>query len=125
VRILGDFNIDILKYNSTSMATEYVDLLFSFGLLQVISLPTRCTTTSATLIDHIITNSVCEKASSFILTSLISDHFPIIHHCNSKKIFHKPEKVPYRDFSQSNIDRFIETLHGLNWSEVTDSEDAQ
>ncbi len=86
VRILGDFNIEILKYNSSSVATEYVDLLFSFGLLQVISLPTRCRTTSATLIDLVITNSVSEKASSFILTSLISDHFPIIHHFNTKKI---------------------------------------
>ncbi len=31
VRILGDFNIDVLKYNTSGVASEYVDLLFSFG----------------------------------------------------------------------------------------------
>jgi hypothetical protein len=65
--------------------TEYVDLLFSFGLLQVITKPTRCTQNSATWIDHVITNSMCPNIESIIVTSLISDHFPIIHHCNSPK----------------------------------------
>ena len=107
------------------MATEYIDLLFSFGCLQVITRPTRCTPTCATLIDHVISNSICTNISSFILTSLISDHFPIIHHCNTKKNQRKVENLPFRDFSQTNIDRFVETLHVVNWSEVTDCDDAQ
>ncbi len=31
----------------------------------------------------------------------------------------------FRDFSQTNIDRFAETLRVVNWSEVTDCDDAQ
>ncbi len=85
VSILGDLNINILKYNWLNMATEYIDLLFSFGCLQVITRPTRCNPTCATLIDHVISNSICANISSFIFTSLISDHFPIICHCNTKK----------------------------------------
>jgi hypothetical protein len=33
--------------------------------------------------------------------------------------------LPFRDFSQTNIDRFVETLHAVNWSEVTDCDNAQ
>ncbi len=125
VRILGDFNIDVLKYNTSNVASEYVDLFFSFGFLEVITKPTRCTPTSATLIDHVLSNAVCDNIRSYILTSLISDHFPIIYICNTKKIKQKVETIPFRDFSQANIDRFRETLHGINWSEVTDCEDPQ
>ena len=55
--ILGDLNIDVLKYNSCNFTRDYVELLFSYGLLQVITKPTRCSLNSATLIDHVITNS--------------------------------------------------------------------
>jgi len=48
VRMLGDLNIDILKYNWLNMATEYIDLLVSFGCLHVITRPTRCNPTCAT-----------------------------------------------------------------------------
>jgi hypothetical protein len=85
VHILGDLNINILKYSSLNVATEYIDFLFFFGCLQVITWPTRCNPTCATLIDHVISNSICANISSFILTSLILDHFPIIHHCNKKR----------------------------------------
>ena len=47
--IFGDINIDVLKYDSIPSVQDYVDLLFSFGLLQVITRPTRCTQNSATL----------------------------------------------------------------------------
>ncbi len=55
-RILGDFNIDVLKYDSNPHVSEYVDLLFSFGFLQVLTKPTRCSANSATLIDHVLSN---------------------------------------------------------------------
>jgi endonuclease/exonuclease/phosphatase family metal-dependent hydrolase len=125
VRIVGDFNIDVLKYNSNPQVTEYVDLLFSFGLLQVITKPTRCTQNSATLIDHVITNSMCPNIESIIVTSLISDHFPIIHHCNSSKKITKPTTIKTRNFSDENIARFNQALLNLDWSDVTECNDTQ
>ena len=52
--IFGDLNIDILKFNSCKNTSEYIDLLFSFGLIQTVTKPSRCTINSATLIDHCI-----------------------------------------------------------------------
>ena len=93
-RILGDFNIDVLKYNTSTQVSEYIDLLFSFGFLQLVTKPTRCSHNSATLIDHIISNTIGSNSESLILTSLISDNFPIIHHCNSQKKFSKTKILP-------------------------------
>lgn len=57
--VLGDFNIDILKYSNINnfVAKRYIDMLTSYGLLQLITKPTRCTSNSVTLLDHILTNS--------------------------------------------------------------------
>ncbi len=57
VYILGDLNLDLLKYNESNIVKNYVDMLFSFGFLQLILKPTRCTPNSATLIDHIISKN--------------------------------------------------------------------
>ena len=35
--IFGDTNIDCLKYNSSPNSTEFIDLLFSHGLLQIVT----------------------------------------------------------------------------------------
>ena len=64
--IFGDIN---LKYGANSVVSEYIDLLFSRGLLQVVTKPTRCTLASATLIDHIISNVISKKFNTVILTS--------------------------------------------------------
>jgi len=38
--ILGDFNLDVLQFSSNNKCSDYVDLLFSFGLLQLVTRPT-------------------------------------------------------------------------------------
>jgi len=77
--LLGDLNLDVLKYSVCPNVTNYVDLLFSYGLLQIVTKPTRCTHHSATLIDHIITNNSDTDLESFVVTTFMSDHFPVFH----------------------------------------------
>jgi endonuclease/exonuclease/phosphatase (EEP) superfamily protein YafD len=125
VHILGDLNIDVLKYDSSQLAQDYVDLLFSYGLLQVITKPTRLSNTSATLIDHVITAPKSNFCNTAILTSKLSDHFPIIYILDSPKIRLCEKFVTFRDFSQANILRFKETLHSFSWNTVINSNDVQ
>ena len=54
--ILGDTNIDISANNTCLHAKTYQDILLGLDLKNIISRPTRITNTSATIIDHIITN---------------------------------------------------------------------
>jgi exonuclease III len=77
--LFGDFNLDLLRYNIVKQVTEYADLLFSYGCIQVVMKPTRCTPSSATLLDHLITNHHANTFETVILTSKISDHYPFIY----------------------------------------------
>ena len=79
IYLLGDYNIDLLKINTCSKAKQYVDTFFSYGFLQTITKPTRCTNSAATLIDHCITNVLSPVHISNIITCKLSDHFPFIY----------------------------------------------
>jgi exonuclease III len=97
--LLGDFNIDVLKYESSKQVSTYIDNLFSLGLLQTITKPTRCTNTSATLIDLAVTNSVSMQYTTAILTKKISDHFPFIVYSNMCLAKNTKTTITMRDFS--------------------------
>ena len=74
--IMGDMNIDLLKYHSHQQTERHLDMIYSLDLLPVITKPTRMTNHTATLIDHIYTNSV-NRLTSGIITVDISDHLPV------------------------------------------------
>ena len=54
--LMGDFNIDLLKYNLHNKTNDFVDSIFGKGFLPQILKPTRITQSTATLIDHIYSN---------------------------------------------------------------------
>ena len=72
--LLGDFNVDVLHYGSNNPTREFLDLMFSASLTSQITIPTRLTVRSETLIDNIFTNSVEENSISGSLECCISDH---------------------------------------------------
>ena len=74
----GDININLLQINTRNPYSEYLDLMISNNLTPYISLPTRFSRRSATLIDHIFCRfpNSQQKASSGIILSDISDHCP-------------------------------------------------
>ena len=50
VFIYGDFNLNVLEITQNKFIAEYIETVFSYGFLQLISKPTRIADTSATLI---------------------------------------------------------------------------
>lgn len=75
VSILGDMNIDFLKCNSLSLTEDYLEMLYTNNMLPEITKPTRITSHTATLIDHICTDSFNQQTVPGISTVDISDHF--------------------------------------------------
>ena len=72
--ITGDFNIDLLKFHKPN-TRRYIELLQSFNLDQMVTKATRTTNSSATLIDHIITNLPNNVTHIDLMPCpLISDH---------------------------------------------------
>ena len=119
VMLMGDLNLDALKYGIIKNVTEYIDLLFSYGFLQLVLKPTRCTLHSATVIDHILSNSHTDNFESFILISKLSDHFPIFYFSKCKNTVDKKTTISYRDFSNLNFNRFSDSIRAINWNRVS------
>ena len=72
--LMGDMNVDLLKFQNHQKTSDYLDKLFSNGFLPAILKPTRISSFSAALIDHIYTNNVSSFSSGIIVTDL-ADHF--------------------------------------------------
>ena len=56
--LLGDYNIDLLKTDDDYNIDEYYNIITSNFLVPRITLPTRITSTSRTLIDNIFSNNL-------------------------------------------------------------------
>ena len=76
VFILGDFNINLLNYNSSRPITNYVNFLFSKQFLPYIIHPSRVSAHSSTLIDNILSNITDNEILSGNILTQITDHFP-------------------------------------------------
>ena len=68
IYILGDFNIDLMKYSEHLLAEQYLTMLYSNNLLPLTTKPTRLTQHTSTLIDHIYTNSYLRVDASVLCT---------------------------------------------------------
>ena len=74
--LMGDFNLDLIKSDHHSATGKFLSDMNSMGFHPLISIPTRITPTSATLIDNIFTNDFCRPISSGLVFTSISDHLP-------------------------------------------------
>ena len=129
VYLVGDFNIDLLQFNNHPKTREFIDKLFSNGYLQLVNHPTRVShhanQKSASLIDHCWTNNCSQSFNSGIITSYISDHFPIYHILSNKKEKFIPKTFKFRDFSERNIGMFKDHLSHINFNDVMQENNVQ
>ena len=72
---MGDFNIDLLKYDTNADSTARSDSMYISFFLPYIKTPTQVTTHSKTLIDNIFSNNIEDGLISGNIISTISDHF--------------------------------------------------
>ena len=66
--IMGDFKVDLLRLDAHGPTSDFLGEFTSGGFYPLISLPTRVTDTTATLIDNIWTNKVEAKIGSGLVT---------------------------------------------------------
>ena len=70
--VCGDYNVDLLKEKTNKHYCEYFDDVISQGFIPKITLLTRISKQSSTLIDNIYTSNIDERESSGILLNQIS-----------------------------------------------------
>ena len=121
--ILGDVNLDLMKYESHRKTSQYLDLLFSNSFIPLINRPTRITQHSATLIDHIYTNNynINDKLHQAILVTDISDHLIILHilQKETKRNNDNDEDfIVIRQLNERNKENYKQNLTNWNWDEI-------
>ena len=75
--VMGDFNVDLVREGTHGPTSDFMGRFMQGGFYPLISLPTRLTDTTATLIDNIWTNNLREVMVSGLVTVRISDHLPV------------------------------------------------
>ena len=112
--IVGDINIDLLKYHSHQQQTErYPGMIYSLDLLPVITKPTRITSHTATLIDHIYTNTV-SRLTSGIVTVDISDHLPVFCIVDTPLKNQNRQNMYFRDYSKFYTELYLHDIHTID-----------
>ena len=74
--LLGDFNVDLLKYDHHASTNEFLDSFSSHFFLPHILVPTRISGSSKSLIDNIFSNEISNNIISGNITASLSDHLP-------------------------------------------------
>ena len=75
--IMGDFNIDLMCYDSNSSVDRFVNTMMSNSLFPLINRPTNFFRNTSTLIDHSWSNVLHEHTRASIIDSSVSTHKPI------------------------------------------------
>ena len=115
--IMGDFNIDLLKYESHQLTEEFINTMNTFSFSPMITKPTRITDHSATLIDHIFSNSLDYYTISGNIIFDITDHLSNFLLIDNTFFHSKTNKVFKRDYSNYNKSALVEDFCKIDWRE--------
>ena len=134
VVLVGDINIDLINYSSDTRCQDLIDTMAKYGFHQLIARPTRITSHSRTLIDHVYSNDIQNTLSCNVLTVDISDHLATLttislgdfHYSpsNSRTNMKNSSKPEIRTFNAANNLKFKELIESENWEEITPSMNA-
>ena len=120
--IMGDFNIDLLKFQTHGKTNDFIESMISKGYLPLITKPTRITTYSATLIDHIYSNATSQNYDSGIIISDVADHFGTFYASRKYSSKNIPTYTRTRQMKQVNISNFKQLLSSTDFNSVLSDE---
>ena len=113
--ISDDFNIDLLKINEKRFHRDFFDTMITNGLFPAITLPTRFSEHSCTLIDNIFSSEHACITSSGILLSEISDHLPCFASFNLNISYNMPTyRICQRRWTESLMRQLYDDISAVN-----------
>ena len=116
ILLLGDFNIDMFKPNPA-----WVSTLSLFNLHQCVQSPTRVTSTTSTLIDHIYASKPDRLIRTHVPITIMSDHYPVccILSCQIPKTkAGKHTTVSYRSYKHFDACNFLCDLSNTSFDAI-------
>ena len=119
--VAGEFNLNMMKYTQVRGAHQFLETLLSDNFIPQITLPTRVTKNSVTLIDNIFSDNHDHKCISGNTTTSISDHLPqVLIIGNLKQTpLRKDVKISFKNIQSFNETDLQIELKELDWSVAT------
>lgn len=121
----GDFNINLC--DETNTKAEFETILNMNSCQNIITSPTRITSSSETLLDLFITNFDTGSLFGGVITYAISDHLPIFvcveHDVNATR--HIQRDSFYRSINENTLNIFREHLSNVNWDNVLEDDNPE
>ena len=114
--ISGDFNIDLLKHDTNSKYSDFLNTMTSSGFLPHILQPTRIAEYSSTVIDNIYGNNFEQDSQSGNILIKFADHFSQFLSINKEVTKVKQNNIYKRDFHEFNGVSFLDDISIQNWS---------
>ncbi|CAB4022001.1 Hypothetical predicted protein, partial [Paramuricea clavata] len=112
--ILGDFNFDLL---SDTCNTRFKNVLATFNLVQLITVPTR--PVSRSLLDHVYVSHKDNVSTSGTLPISISDHLPVFVNWTTRINFSNSNEhkyTHYRSLKNFSAEQFVADLKNIPWN---------
>jgi hypothetical protein len=123
--ICGDLNIDALKVEYHNPTNNFMNMLMVNNFIPQITLPTRITENSVTLIDHIIIKTQFNNIYDYMISGNIyydiSDHLPnfLLLQFNQPTKINDVKNRPFvRIFGKNNLNKFHDVMLRENWTEI-------
>ena len=112
--LCGDFNINLLSYNSNENVKIFQNLLLTKNLIPSNFCVTRYNNANpenSTCLDQFWSN-ICIPYRTYTIESSISDHYPIVFIVDSIDVNTKID-ISFRDYSKNNFDNFQSSFPNL------------
>ena len=128
VVVLGDFNIDFLRFSSAGQEQSLVDLMtekiFPHGVAQCVQGPTRSWPGQASSgLDHVYTSNPEKLSKVQVKHNGSSDHCIILATRYAKNIRKKIRYCKKRSYKNFDEQVFLEQISNISWWDVYDCDD--
>ena len=121
VYILGDFNTNLLNYDSHIPSTKFISLFLSQSFLPYSVHPTRVSDESATIIDNIFSNACNFDNISGDILIQISDHFPQVLIVKKAGIKARSMSFFQHDYATFNEENFVSDFNATSLEYLNDA----
>ena len=121
ILLAGDFNIDLMQVNHRSSTMKFFENNLDDFLVPTITLPTRVTHATATLIDNIFVDcqTLGYQHHSYVLKDPISDHYPCVLSLNTRPSRSKIKPIIMtRHLNDKNVTKVKAKLATEDWSNL-------
>ena len=121
--IMGAFNVDLLANNAH--VKSWLELVENFPLHQIINEPTRVSSNSTTLVDHVFTSSYAKVRAVKVPKIGLSDHYPTCVVFKEDFGSHRHTNIKYRSFKNVDQDKFLNDLNRCPWDSIKETNDIE